>query len=254
MDAISTRTFEQDGLTFTVKWVLDENPDLSWLGSYQKDASDYCVDRREGVLLGECIEEPEEPDWEDFDDDNAHDRAYDAWDQVYADWENNHGREVLATGLTTDHDRTSYQFFGQFQHLPHNRENWKHVKSWDVKQSVKQQQDNLKRYSIDHDSSSHYDLRKTLDVLYAVLDYERVESYNRGDWCMTRCVVDVTVKGYDVGWGIESDSDTTAKQEVEQDMIAEATSQALEATDSLMDAVIAIEQAREAPCIPALTG
>lgn len=243
---ISTRTFEQDGLTYTVKWVIDENPDLSWLGEYQKDVSDYCVDRREGVLLGEWVEEPEEPNPDDFDSDEAfteyacttYARQYDAWDQ-------HHGREVLATGLTTDHDRHSYRFFGQFQHLPHNKNSWDHVTPEQLQQALDANKAKIARYGIAGFSTMHQ-----LDQLYAVLDYERIEDYNRGGWCMLGCVVEVTARGYDVGyasvWGIESDSEDSYREQIESELIGEATLEALKAPSGLLGAVAAIEQAREA--------
>ena len=249
---IESRTFEKNGLTYHVKWVLDENPDLSLLGEYQRDASDYCVDRKEGVLLGGWVDSPDEPCDEGFEDtpegNEAYDRAYDKWEELNDVWEERHGCEVLATGLSNSYTRNSYQFVGGFQHLPHNPDNWKHVTPERLVIAMEANKAKLSRYEVAEGEDAW-----RLDVLYSVLDYERMEGYNTGDWHMMGCVVKVWAGGYEVGrdslWGIESDSSDEHREEVEQGCIAQANREVMDATGKLMDAVIAVETFREGAAV-----
>ena len=59
--------------------------------------------------------------------------------------------------------------------------------------------------------------------LAAVRDYERMEAYNRGDWCMTVVEVTLVVDGTEVTHscigGVESDAGEEAFQEIVDSLI-----------------------------------
>jgi hypothetical protein len=73
----------------------------------------------------------------------------------------------------------------------------------------------------------------------AEADYARMESYNKGDWCMTGISAEARVilsghtvqKIYSGGlWGIESDSEESYMKEIEEEQLAELREQ-LQACD-----------------------
>ena len=114
-------------------------------------------------------------------------------------------------------------------HYPHNPKNWDHVKKA-VKAKV------IKEFGSLGEA----------DHAYMMRDYERMEAFNRGDWHMMGIAVTVIkgefdikdivvtgtlqIQGAEVGsaslWGIESDSDTSYVESVEDELIDEAAAEA----------------------------
>ena len=50
-------TFEQGGFTVKIEWIVDECPDLSFLGEYGSQFREWSVDRQNGILYGEDYDE-----------------------------------------------------------------------------------------------------------------------------------------------------------------------------------------------------
>jgi len=88
-----------------------------------------------------------------------------------------------------------------------------------------------------------------LDILAAVRDYERMEAYNKGDWCMTIVQAALVVDGDEmerscVG-GVESDAGEKAFQEIVDTLIADVLSSPHGVADRLEARAIAcIQHAR----------
>ena len=88
-----------------------------------------------------------------------------------------------------------------------------------------------------------------LDILAAVRDYERVEAYNRGDWCMTIVQAALAVDGDEIVrsciGGVESDAGEEAFQEIVDTLIADVLSSPHDVADQLEARAIAcIQHAR----------
>lgn len=65
---------------------------------------------------------------------------------------------------------------------------------------------------------------------YAMQDYKRIESLNRGDWCFIGIIAKVCKHNVELGsaslWGIESNCDDNYKEEIENEMVEEALNEA----------------------------
>lgn len=212
-----------------VRQELDEYADLSFYGKYIHDSAfdGNAVDRKRGILYGEyhtldesypteeaaqdaanryedlgyAVEwewspttihitgttsdgspvewtrEYGEDDWWEYDDD-MHELRFNPqgrdWTITRKEWRLSvSGYEVLATGLSSTYDRNSYRYWEPADNYRGiEREEW---------------------------------------VKYVLQDYERMEDYNRNDWCMTDIIVEVLYKGVEIGssslGGVESDAD-----------------------------------------------
>ena len=190
---IETKTEEYEGYEFKVEIVLDESPDLSWLGQYvSKAPAEFYVNRIDGTLRGRALPEPDECDYED----KTGEVDYDKYDAAMEVWEDNYN-EILEEDLHTA-GRHEYEYF---------------VPCASVK---------------DLESLEEW-------TKYALQDYDRVEGYNRGDWCMTGIVVTLDLgicptcrKFQSVSnslWGIESDAGDYA-DEVFRDLAAQCLKEA----------------------------
>jgi hypothetical protein len=201
-NAYDKRTAARDGATFQIEWQYDDSPDLSYLGEYTDNRAAWTVDRKEGRLLGEYIEnylpfsdqEQMEKKIEELEDD-----GFDTYwnDEILEDestlytlhyW----GYEVIAADLRTNYNTNSYRYFA-----PANM---------DVEAESKEDK-----------------------IKYAIRDYERMEDANRGYWQPVGCVVTMYIDGEEVAyaslWGIESDAGDYLK-EVEEDLISECINDA----------------------------
>jgi hypothetical protein len=198
-NAYDKRTAARDGATFQIEWQYDDSPDLSYLGEYTDKPAAWTVDRKEGVLHGEYIN-----DSKDFDDGEKSDeflRDNPWFEEDWHEWEEDeegnatgkvtlyyYGYEVLAADLRTTYEHNSYRYFA-----PANM---------DVKEESKEDK-----------------------IKYAIRDYERMEDSNRGYWSPVGCVVTMYIEGEEVAyaslWGIESDSGDPYLKEVEEDLIDE---------------------------------
>ncbi len=107
-------------------------------------------------------------------------------------------------------ERDEYHYWNPCNHVPPGRkENWAHVSSEDVQKALSQA--NLEP------AASRALATERLDLIYIKQDYQRHESYNRGDWCMLGIIAKATVQLTSKGpvqtlrsgglWGIESDSE-----------------------------------------------
>jgi hypothetical protein len=101
-----------------------------------------------------------------------------------------------------------YRYFIPAQHVPHDPKNWDHVSEEDKNKCI----------------AEHGSLKET-DEYYAMMDYERMERLEDGDWCYIGIVAMAEIVGEsDViqtirsggVYGIESDSDKEYLIEVEQ--------------------------------------
>lgn len=207
------KTVTAGSLTFEIEWLYDDDPIYDWIGEYTDKANEGVIDRKEGVLYGGPVPEPEEPEElyegrpippepEDYESDELYVAACETWnekyfayreiehayDKAYDEWNDSFALEVLADGLATPWERNSYRFFQPYA-------------------------------GGEKVDSEHYEK-------YALQDYERVVGLERGDWCFAVCQVTLSVDGIELGFeslcGIESDSGSYI-EEVEQDMIKELT-------------------------------
>ena len=191
----------------TIKRMVDESPDTSWLGEYSDHAeSEFTIDRKhaldcasqtynvtvEGIrTLKHAIDylQHSEPE-SDFYDGAACDLLEETLDAV---------SECDCDGRG-DMERNQYRYFNP---------------------------------SLNYDDETRENTIK-----YVAQDYERMERLNRGDWCFTGIRAEAE---YSVGesrggylcqeltsggqWGIESDSDASYFAEVEQEELADLRKQ-----------------------------
>lgn len=109
-----------DSITIVCKVHLDESCEVDdYYGKFSKDPTEWCVDRRRGVLLGEQAEEPQwsyrqkeleeslyERSKSNFQESDIPDEEYEElealrkeFDKRYEEWEENRGLKVMATDL-----------------------------------------------------------------------------------------------------------------------------------------------------------
>lgn len=199
----------------TIKRMLDESPDTSWLGEYSDRAkSNYTIDRKH---THDCASQTYNVTVEGIrtlkhaitylNDTYLHGK----WpsDSIYVDDCTDAGDILGETldaigecdcGESGDMERNQYRYFNP---------------------------------------SRNYDNETPENVIkYTLQDYERMESLNRGNWCFIGIRVDAE---YSVGeskggylrqeltsgglWGIESDSDKSYFAEVEREELAELQTQ-----------------------------
>lgn len=204
-------TKEVNGIEYNVKIVLDDSPDLSWLGTLT-DKTPECnyIDKKEGLFIGfdgylsvilpndkfKPYSEPTESDvvtylenklnmadveicdlWLDADSDSP-----DSW-QVYF-----YGREVLAN-VKQWYNRNSYRYYYSMNGL-----------------NPRTSKEELKEYS------------KEERLKWAIQDYERLYGYDHNRWYMTGIIVELGDISESL-WGIESDADDDYKESVISDLI-----------------------------------
>jgi len=233
---MGTKTFEQDGVVFSVEWVLDENPDTSYLGEYTSNQSDgWFIDRERGLLLGDPVLEPEEPlDFEEI-------AAYEAWLDEWDVWNNNYGREVLAD-VGASWNRNELRFY-----VPPIKIRGYHDYTADRDYFDDVAKPQLRQYNISvPDDDDVAGMTKATVALWCCQDYERMEDLNCGSWCFMGCVVTATVNGIEVGraslWGIESDSDEEWKAQIEEGLVNQAKSNIPDTVRKLREAAEVAER------------
>jgi hypothetical protein len=201
-NAYDKRTAARDGAKFEIEWQYDDSPDLSYLGEYTDQPGEWQVDRKEGRLLGEYIENEtewmEEPATQIKADELEADGMEVNWN--YDEREDGTtvcslyywGYEILAADLRSTYEHNSYRYFAP---------------------------------AVDNYKGSPKDEL----IKYAIQDYERMEDLNRQHWFVCGCVVTMKIEGEEVAyaslWGIESDAGDYLK-EVEEDLIDECISDA----------------------------
>lgn len=150
---------------------------------------------------------------------------------------------VLATGLPRDLDWRTYQFFLPTA-LADNKGSWNHVPRRVIGECWKKQSAAIARYGIRSGKKT-----LDLDILAAVRDYERMEAYNKGDWCMTIVEAALVVDGSQVAHscvgGVESDTSEEAFREIVDSLITDVLSSSPAVADRLEARAIAcIQHAR----------
>jgi len=198
---------ERDGLVFKMRLEVEEYPDTSWIGEYTNKDDAFIVDRRHGFLYGDWEEEPFEPDPQDYATEDEYDEAMVDYALVYDEWNDKGRREILAE-VSNRYQWGEYRYF---------------------KPCAGGENEPGGKYT-DQEGIEH-----TISVeewtKWAVQDYERVESMNRGDWCFVGVVVEIDapvcsrcghVERLTASlWGIASDSDDSYFEEVRDDLIRE---------------------------------
>lgn len=153
------------------------------------------------------------------------------------------GDAVLASGLLRDLDWRTYPFFLPTA-LADQRGSWNHVPRRIIGECWKKQSPAMARFSI-HSGKKTLDL----DILAGVRDYERMEAYNKGDWCMTvvegTFVVDGTEVTHSCVGGVESDAGEEAFQEIVDSLIMDLVANSHAVADQLeVRAIACIQHAR----------
>ena len=183
-----------------VKWVNDDDPDLSWLGDYtDRPTTPFFIDRREGRLIG-----PDNKDW--------------------------------ACHLSTAR-RDYYRNFESCNHRqPGLKANWEHCGADYLngkRRPTPAEETRFGKFAINWRITRRRPLAFWLDLLYTCEDYERREDYGNG-WRMQGCSAEATVS-YPCGngsrrlesfqsgglYGVESDSERDYMEEVEQEQLAD---------------------------------
>ena len=159
--------------------------------------------------------------------------------QLYGD----NSDTVLAEGLPRDLDWRTYQFFLPTA-LADHQGSWNHVPRRVIGECWKRQSATMIRYGIRSGKKT-----LDLDILAAVRDYERMEAYNKGDWCMTIVQAALVVDGDEITrsciGGVESDAGEAAFQEIMDTLIADVLSSPHSVADRLEARAIAcIQHAR----------
>jgi hypothetical protein len=150
---------------------------------------------------------------------------------------------ILAEGLPRDLDWRTYPYFLPTA-LADHQGSWNHVPRRVIGECWKRQSAAMARYGI-RSSKKTLDL----DILAAVRDYERMEAYNKGDWCMTIVQAALIVDGDEVArscvGGVESDAGEEAFREIVDTLIADVLSSPHSVADRLEARAIAcIQHAR----------
>jgi len=210
-------------LSITIKRMIDESPDTSWLGEYAtRPTSEFSIDREHSL---DCIEndtlqkeklvriadsiENDRPICEDHLDISDPDCEICREEKIYTDaLETVSELAECDCGESGDMGRGEYRYFNpSFNYVDKNGHALPENTPEEVRKYVRQ-------------------------------DYERMESANRGDWCMlgiqaeaeffisTRDITRVAGHVRSCGlWGIESDSDDSYLESVEKDELADLRSQ-----------------------------
>lgn len=110
--------------------------------------------------------------------------------------------ELLASKCSREGDHRSLEYLVPAQHLPHNPENWQHVRDRDPAEigrcfASMVAEGKFAEFGIEPQVTPQRPQEFWLDVLYAVQDCERVESHERGDWQhhTTQVVAELEMKG-----------------------------------------------------------
>ena len=153
------------------------------------------------------------------------------------------GDTVVASGLPRDLDWRTYPFFLPTA-LADQRDSWNHVPRRVIGECWRKQSPAMARYGIRSGKKT-----LDLDLLAAVRDYERMEAYNRDDWCMTVVEVALVVDGTEVTHscvgGVESDTGEEAFQEIVDSLITDVLASSHAVADQLEARAIAcIQHAR----------
>lgn len=215
METLKSFTHEKNGKEYQVTMILDEYPDLSYLGEFTDKLPDCnYFDRKDGYFIGfdgylthhfeiSNITFPDGEDTTDSEIETVLKALYPNHEitEIIGLWINEDGssdvefaaREILAE-IPSDYERHSYQYFVTTNHL-----------NPDTTDSETEEygKDNLKNDSIQ--------------------DYKRMYDYNIGDWCSTFITVESDGVDASLG-GVESDISQENLIAIVDELIAEIES------------------------------
>lgn len=221
MQTLEEYTIEKNDLEYEVKIVLDEYPDLSWLGEFTDKCPDKnYIDRKDGYFIGfdgvmyHTFKPEELPDGDDTPDDEL----IKLLEGIYP---NHEIIEIYGSdnGFALGYDGIEIEFTAREILGIYGLD----VPSWYERNSY--------RYwisgtglspSTDEETINKYGKDELLK--YALQDYRRLYDYERGGWWMQGVIV--SLNGVDASlWGVESDASKEYLQEVINDLIAEVNNQ-----------------------------
>jgi len=206
----SIKVIEKGKFRFVVSSMLDENPDFSFLGEYGEEEKEYCIDRHNGIMLGQTefisttitgekyhgnfIVENWFADEKLTYDDNDYYNPTEEWNDDNTEVTlTGNGRIVLANSLSTNYDRNSYRYF----YPP--VDNYEGIEEEEL-------------------------------IKYCIQDYKRMENYNRGNWYFMGIIVTMYYDGEEIAenslWGIESDIGNDDREKIIDDLISECEAEA----------------------------
>jgi hypothetical protein len=194
-------------LSVSIKRMIDESPDTSWLGEYASSpASEYSIDRAHSLdcAVNNLNREAQDAIAHAMDHLNIHTYSQQTLEETVA-YDDAHEILVEAQdaiqecdcGERGDQGRNEYRYFnGPIEN---------------------------------YNGESPEDIRK-----YVRQDYERMESLNHGDWCFIGIRAEARVQVFDDTWqeitsgglwGTESDSDADYLKSIEDEQLAELREQ-----------------------------
>jgi len=189
---------ELDGHTYTIKLHPEYDNDTTHLGEYKRSGDTWCIWRKDGTLRGDYpdLPEPLEPQDEPYTVDS---RAWDLYEQAYEMWEIATSEPtILASDL--------------------------HTSGW-----------NELDYFVPFAGGMDPDEDPDEWAKYALQDYARMESLNRGDWGYVFLMVETQAPAcptcgridtlYSSLGGIESDMDDTDLERYIMDCISDIQGQ-----------------------------
>jgi len=220
----------------------DENQDYSHYGSFKQESTPFCIDIKEGLLLGDNIESPEEPlnpeDCTDLTDYKLPNDFYMMGYELMA----NYDSEVKAAWAI---------HFGEFTPMPVTD------MAWDLLDD-KVESDYIMLFDTWWDSYELWDSHGGLEVLktdmatqwvaygecryfvpencdnnpeYMTRNYGRVTSYHQDWWSYIGFVISINGEQHDSLWGLESDMDDSTKFDVIRHLLPNK----INLTDSQLD-------------------
>lgn len=193
-------------LSVTIKRMVDDSPDTSWLGEYSDTAdSEYAIDRAHSENCA-CVESNHKEAIDTIERAITH---LNNWRVACADDANNTEWESLDAAIDL--------FAGLQDDVMECDCNGPFISSHEFRY--------FNGLVENYEGESAEDIRK-----YVRQDYDRVESLNNGDWCFlgiaaeasVQLTGDLTQTIHSGGlWGIESDSSKTDFEEVQTEQLSE---------------------------------
>lgn len=205
----------------TIKRMVDESPDTSWLGKYSDDVeTEYAIDRAHDL---DCIAQPYNQLTSE-----ASDHIQSSIEYLEALYDQDFTNLPVSTRLQLHTSESNSDARVILEALRDSDCNCTQGGSWDRREY---------RYFNgpveNHKGESPENIRK-----YVRQDYERMERLNRGDWCFigVRAEAEILVpSGNDSSivqeirssglWGVESDSDGSCLKEIQDEQLSELREQ-----------------------------
>ncbi len=210
-------------LEIRIKRMLDENPDTSWLGEYSQTAkSEYTIDRRHAE---DCASVSEDIRKAKQTLEHVQQTIGDFHNAVLAQYNGTLANEKLDS--ERDELDEAYDLVGELIDT---------VDECDCNERGDMRRNEYRYFNPNHENykgEPEADIRK-----YCRQDYERVESYNAGNFYFLGIRAEAKVIGGDQGrieqlltsgglWGIESDSDKEYLESIQADELADLKTELL---------------------------